>query len=250
MKNYPVEFIPPRSALKFPWRIYNEQFQEIGSRWLRTLIDEAGLEPHERVLDVGSGIGRIAIPLTTYLSPDGEYFGFDIVEDGIDWCSKEITPKHPNFKFYFSDVYNKLYNPDGAVPADKYIFPHEDNYFDFVSLTSVFTHMLQGDLDHYLGEIYRVMKIGGRCIITYFLLNEESRNLIKNSGNKPKFSHKIDDGVFVKDIRNPEVGIAYREDIILGLYEKYGFDIRGVCYGKWCGRENGDFQDRVYAVKR
>ena len=41
---------------------------------------------------------------------------------------------------------------------------------DVAFLTSVFTHMLPEDVEHYLDELARVLKPGGRTLITWFLL--------------------------------------------------------------------------------
>jgi len=46
-------------------------FTAIGLEFLRHFIGIGGLEPNERVLDVGCGIGRMAIPLTRYLGAEG-----------------------------------------------------------------------------------------------------------------------------------------------------------------------------------
>ena len=42
-------------------------FRAIGAEFLERLVRDAGLERHHRVLDIGSGVGRLAIPLTQYL---------------------------------------------------------------------------------------------------------------------------------------------------------------------------------------
>src|SRR4051794_26342926 len=69
---------------------------EIGFGHLHHLRAE-GLRRDEDVLDVGCGIGRTAIPLTEYLSEHGSYRGFDISRESIEWCSREITSRFPNF---------------------------------------------------------------------------------------------------------------------------------------------------------
>jgi len=87
--------VPPKSMIF----IGDGDFEKIGLNYKRHFIELANLQPNNRVLDVGCGIGRMAIPLTDYLSPEGEYWGFDIVKKGIEWCQTRITPK---FKFSFS----------------------------------------------------------------------------------------------------------------------------------------------------
>src|SRR5262245_2380217 len=69
-------------------------FEKIGREFKSYFIDLANLQSNHRVLDVGCGIGRMAVPLTSYLSQEGEYYGFDIVARGIDWCQNRISPKY------------------------------------------------------------------------------------------------------------------------------------------------------------
>jgi ubiquinone/menaquinone biosynthesis C-methylase UbiE len=143
-------------------------FEKIGKEILQTLIEIGGLKPSERVLDVGCGVGRVAIPLTKYLKDNGSYEGFDVVPKEIKWCQKNISPRFPNFNFQLADVYNKAYNPYAKHEASKYKFPYDDDTFDFVFLTSVFTHMLTKDMENYLSEIVRVLKKGGNALSLIF----------------------------------------------------------------------------------
>ena len=53
-------------------------YLEIGQEFFQYFM-EAGLKPHHKVLDIGSGLGRMARPLVGYLDPDSEYHGVDIV---------------------------------------------------------------------------------------------------------------------------------------------------------------------------
>ena len=239
--------IPPKS-LSF---VGKGDFVKIGREFRRHFIELAQLRPEHRVLDVGCGIGRMAIPLTEYLSPAGGYWGFDIVRKGIDWCSERITPKFPNFRFQHSDVYNKHYNPDGRVRACDYRFPFDNDFFDFIFLTSVFTHMMPADLENYLREIARVLKPGGKCLITFLLRNEESAGLIRAGKSDLDFVHEMD-GCFTTKPADPEAAIAYDEAIALQFFGKCGLDLEPpVHYGSWCGRENYlSYQDIVVAGKR
>jgi hypothetical protein len=117
-------------------------------------------------------------------------------------------------------------------------------------LGSVFTHMLPGDLENYLSETHRVLMKGGRCLITYFLLNEESMRLIEAGKSALKFKPCF--GTYrVVSRHDPERAIAFDEDWTRGLYEKVGLGIVRAEYGSWCGRENYlSFQDMMLAVKR
>lgn len=238
--------IPPRSMIF----IGHGDFLKIGEGFKKHFIELGNLQPNDCVLDVGCGIGRMAIPLTNYLSKEGEYWGFDIVKTGIDWCEEHITPKHNNFHFVHSDIYNKQYNPNGKIRAQDYQFPFESEFFDFVFLTSVFTHMLPPDVENYIGEIARVLKVGGKCMITFFLLNEESTNLIHSGNSALDFRYKIGD-CLTTDKNTPEDAIAYDEELVKGLFDKHGLGIaRPIYYGSWCNREKFfTYQDLIVAEK-
>jgi ubiquinone/menaquinone biosynthesis C-methylase UbiE len=238
--------IPPKSMIF----VGDGDFEKTGQEFKRLFIELAGLQPDSRVLDVGCGIGRMAIPLTGYLSAKGEYWGFDIVKKGIDWCQSRVSPKFSNFHFQHSNVYNKYYNSQGKVLAKDFKFPYEDEFFDFVFLTSVFTHMLPSDLENYMGEISRVLKTEGKCLLTFFILNNESENLVQLGHSTLDFRYEIE-GCLTTDRKRPEAAIAYNESHIKMLLQKYGLGIvEPIHYGSWCNRSNYlSYQDIVIATK-
>jgi len=238
--------IPPRSM----FCIDLDDFEKIGEEFKNYMIKLANLQPSDRVLDVGCGVGRMAIPLTNYLSKEGEYWGFDIVKKAIRWCQSRISPNFSNFHFQHSDVYNKHYNPTGKVQAQNFQFPFDDEFFDFVFLTSVFTHMLPSDLENYLSEISRVLKPEGKCLITFFILNKDSENLVRSGRSTLNFSYKIQ-SFMTTNKNDPEVAIAYKEEFVLRLFEKYGLKIaQPIHYGCWCKRDTFlTYQDLIIAKK-
>ena len=97
----------------------------------------------------------------------------------------------PNFDFTVVDIQNGAYNPTGKYKSSHFHFPYPDGSFDVVFLASLFTHMLPSDVKHYLHEIVRVLKPGGRSLITFFLLNEESSALIKEGKAFFNFEHEM-----------------------------------------------------------
>jgi SAM-dependent methyltransferase len=233
---------PPRRL----WFVGGGDFRAVGDEFRQHFVELGGLQPDEDVLDVGSGVGRIAVPLTSWLR--GRYEGIDVVRRGIAWCQEAITPRYPNFRFQVADVYNRHYNPEGRVPASEYRFPFEDRSFDFVVLTSVFTHMLPADRDNYIAEIARVLRPEGRCFGTFFLLNEEARRSMDREGAiNFRFQR---DGYRTSEEGNPEAAVAYEEADVRDKFGRHALRINSIRYGTWSGRDDGlSFQDIVVATR-
>ncbi len=229
--------VPPR-RLDFAG---HSDFVETGDEFLGHFVELGGLQPHHAVLDVGCGMGRMARPLAGYLDGAGSYDGFDVNRDGIGWCRRRYA-RHDSFRFQVADLYNRRYNPHGAHAAGDYRFPYDDGRFDLVVATSVLTHLLEREAEHYLDEMKRVAKPGGRALVTFFLLNEESRRLLREGRSALAFLDP-DDHVSVVDADLPEEAVAYDEAWVRERLP--GADVR---YGSWCGREDAtSFQDIVVA---
>ncbi len=236
-----------------PWWLRDvggSDFKRTGEEFLQRFIRLGKLQPDEQVLEIGCGSGRMAIPLTRYLAPTALYVGMDITLPTIRWCQQHITPRHPNFIFLHADLHNKRYNPKGRYRAEDYPFPFRDRSFDFIFLTSVFTHLLPEATTHYLEEIRRMMTDGGRAFLTFFLLNEEQRRLAKASRNDIDF--RYGEGVYrMRDAEVPESAVAYEEDYLLAQLERIGLALEvPPYYGTWSGREDGLSYQDILIVRR
>lgn len=214
-------------------------FIKVGNEFTEHFKEIGGLKPDNTVLDIGSGIGRMAIPLTKYLK-GGEYYGFDIDKRGIQWCKKNISKKHSNFHFEYVDIYNKFYNKKGKIKASQFKFPYSDKKFDFIFATSVFTHMLPDQVTQYLAEIKRVLKENGKCFLTFFSIDEEAKSNILNEISYCKFIYPFNEEntCFYTHKNNPEAEIAFKENWIIQQLEKATLskDL-GIFHGKWSGRK-------------
>jgi len=224
------DLVPPR------WLnpIGDGDYASTGAEFLDYFIRLGGLQPSHRVLDVGCGTGRMARPLTKYLTT-GSYEGFDIVPAGIRWCQKTITPRFPNFHFTLADVRNPEYNRHGLVSAAEYRFPYRDAQFDFALLTSVFTHMRGPEVSRYLSELARVLAPGGRCLATFLVLNEQSRELIDSGRSSLVIRYPLE-GCWASNLQIPDPAIGYDERDLGRLIGAAGLVLRSLHYGNWCGR--------------
>jgi len=180
----------------------------------------------------------------------GKYIGVDIHKASIRWCQRKISRKHPNFTFVHIDVRNRVYNPNGKWPAERYIFPFESKCFDIILLKSVFTHMRPDEVDNYLEQIRRFLSDKGRCLATFFLLNQEQEKLRNEGLNKLNFN--LGDETWRYMYKNrPEAGVAYGEDCILELLFKNDLALgEPIKYGTWSGRCDGmSYQDMLLICK-
>lgn len=225
-------------------------FAENGREFFGYYQEICQLQPHEAVVEIGSGMGRKAIPLTSYLNQEGSYLGFEINSAGVEWCQKEITARHPNFRFEHIDVYNGRYNPSGTHYPSDYSFPAADESADFIVLASVFTHMFYADVSRYLSEISRLLNQStGRCLISYFILNDETKSHIDAGESGLTFSF-AQDGCYIERQSQPEDAVAYAEEDLSELYHQHGLKIVEIYRGSWCGRsEFLSYQDLILAEK-
>ena len=204
-----------------------------GRAFLETLVQFTGLTPGGQVLDIGSVQGRMALPLTGFLSAEGSYTGLEIVKSGVDWC-EQVYVAHESFTFHHADVFNSYCNPEGQYQSSDYPFPFPDDEFDVIFLASVFTHMRPADIAHYLKEISRCLKPGGHCLASFFLLGKDSRAAISSGESAVALRFPVDEHSLSATEIDPEIAIAIDEGFIRSAYEKNGLKLEGEVHrGAW-----------------
>ena len=228
----------------------DSDFRATGDELVQLFVTLAGLQPHERVLDVGCGIGRVARPLAHYIRPPGAYEGFDVVEEGVAWCARRYARDHPHFRFRLAEVANGMYRPGAAVSASEYTFPYADESFDFAFATSLFTHLLPADADRYLSEMARVTRPAGRILATFFLLTPDTSGE-RADGGLVSFPQRHDHYA-TSSADTPEAAVAYEETWVRERFAAHGLEpIEPVRYGTWSGGPGGvSMQDIVIARRR
>jgi SAM-dependent methyltransferase len=198
-----------------------------------------GLRPEHSVLDVGSGIGNLAVGLLGFL--ERSYDGVDVNAEAVTWCQRAITSRHPSFRFHHMDVASGAYNPGGRLSAPAHRFPFSDGRFDCIFLGSVFTHMLPDGVARYVDEIARLLAPGGMCIASYFLLNGESRTGVSAGRSFMTFGVEHGSGLCRLHRESvPEAAVAIEEDYVREVHEKAGLLIRDVRRGRWWSGESDD----------
>jgi SAM-dependent methyltransferase len=190
---------------------------------------------------VGCGVGRDAIPLTGVLGPEGSYLGVDVSAPSIAWCQEHITGRHANFRFAHLDIRSAFYNPQGALSAQEVIIPAASASVDRIILQSVFTHMFEPDITHFLREFRRILRKDGRVFASFFVLGPESMQLSGATPDGLKFLHAHGTGCRINDPEYPEAAVGYSPATLRRIVRHGGFAFEQPLHlGSWCGRQGSD----------
>lgn len=114
-------------------------------------LHEYRKSPGHRVLDVGCGNGYV---LSRYAKEGAEVFGVDLTKTGIELCRKRFA-------------LNKLSGSFAVGSAED--LPYPSNSFDVVCSMGVLHHT--PDTQRAVGEVFRVLKPGGRLIVMFYHRN-------------------------------------------------------------------------------
>ena len=205
-----IGFTPRRAA-------YAAEFVASGNRVADMLVAYADLQPSQSVLDIGSGIGRIARALTKVLSASGSYHGFDVDPRAVAWCRRAYRT-YPNFSFAYAPV--GYINVKGRAPirGEDFVFPYPDATFDLAFSMSVYTHLSRAIVDHYLAETSRVLRPGGICVNTFFVIDAFALDAMRKQRADRSYLD-AGDGSYVEDLNNPNFGIGFEPDAITSMHE-------------------------------
>lgn len=232
---------PPESIF-----VGDGDYRTIGAEFLGHFVRIGRLMPHERVLDIGCGIGRMAVPLTQYLDPErGSYDGVDPVMDGILWCAQTITPVYPRFHFQRLDIAHPLYNPKGSLPGTEVQFGFANGSFDFVSMVSVATHLPPEELTVYLHEASRLLAPGGRLFLTAFAIDGQQAT----GQERLKFKRWQDGPGWYAIEEAPLAAAGIENEFLLSQTQAAGLLVESLRPGHWRGISAAHYQDLLIATK-
>jgi ubiquinone/menaquinone biosynthesis C-methylase UbiE len=111
--------------------------------------------PGERILEIGPGTGLFSVPIAQRLQPGGKLDVFDIQQVMLDHtlCVAEAQ-----------GVTNI-----SATRGDARALPYPEGTFDAAFMMTVLGEI--SDQEAALGELQRVLKVGGRLVVGEFLLD-------------------------------------------------------------------------------
>jgi hypothetical protein len=221
------------------------------------LVEHAGLNQTSRLFDHGCGLGALGYACWKYLSPQGQYYGFDIREKSILWLQKAYQNiPTVNFRFQTVDVERDYIALEHKEEAQKNTKPlNRIEYFDKDTLPldviwnhSVFTHMFPDGIIQTLQQFRSRIAPGGTLVNTWLMVDEYAQYVLRCGLADRELPHVVQ-GALTYSTKNPLVCTAYTESDVLGFYEKAGFSVKRILKGSWAGRENAlTNQDILIAV--
>jgi SAM-dependent methyltransferase len=115
------------------------------------------------VADIGCRCGKMARFLLAH--PRLRYVGLDVFRPAVDWAQPVFQAIYGERAiFRHVDVYSALYNRSGSLSGVSVKLPIGDAAVDLAIGASLFTHLLEPEMHHYLAEIARVLRSGGRLL--------------------------------------------------------------------------------------
>lgn len=135
-------------------------YRYMEGRWekvARAMVEHYGIQPGDKVLDVGCGKGFLLYDFTKVV-PDLELHGIDVSEYAIENAKEEIK--------------------DRLQVANAIKLPYPDNYFDLVYSITTLHNLHCYDLDAALREIQRVSKKHAYICVESYRTEEEKANLL------------------------------------------------------------------------
>lgn len=210
----------------------DERFLELGDHLVEVLTAHVGLPPDSRVLDIGSGYGRLAHALKRH-DFGGSYLGIDVLKRHVRWCAKRLSGD--GFEFRHVDLRNDRYNPWGNLAVRDLDLGAER--FDVIALFSVFTHMWPADVKAYFRLMARVLAPGGRAAATFFLLDHEWHRLVAKGKVGLQMPFEREDGCRYEAAEDPLHRVGYEARwVMLEAIEAGLAPAAPLVYGTWASR--------------
>ncbi len=241
--NEPPQTLPPLPMMQTIGS-QSEQHYLINMReYVADLITEAALRPTSRILDIGSGCGRLATAFTRYVDESGAYLGIDVWEDGVKWCADNISTSRPNFQFRTVSASNNYYYADDSGSANQFGLSFiPPDHFNCIFALSVFTHLKLSDARQYFELIARSLTTDGYAYLTFFVIDEDVHTYVNKTGNHTGLA-PAGDGMWYGYERQ-DFFSGYELPLLLAQFEEFGLEVVKQSRGSWAQKPGARlFQD-------
>src|SRR5258708_1722095 len=138
------------------------------------------------------------------------YLGVDLYAPSIRWCAKHLTRFDPRYRFARMNAHNPKFNPYGRHDAP---IPTRERY-SLVNAHSVFTHILERDVQFYFDECRRSLEPGGVLRATWFMFDKAEAPMM----------HEEQHALYIS-LDDPTHAVIYDREFVRGLYRRAGLQI-------------------------
>jgi ubiquinone/menaquinone biosynthesis C-methylase UbiE len=252
LRNNNIHLIPGLKYRKGGKVSYAEWAHVIGifqTVFYNTLDKKSG----NKILDIGCGTGLLGIAAQSFITEGGKYTGIDVINSDINFDIKHFDPAH--YEFIHFDLANPTYAKDQS--QEKKPWPIQDSHYDMVTALSVWTHLKEDDAIYYFKEVKRVLKKGGKAVITFFILDKEyESSLAKRTNVKgryhstPQTKWIFDKSAYASEnwfapnwVQHPEDAIGVTKKGLDILLETSGLNLVSHFHGNWKEKPGLYFQD-------
>jgi ubiquinone/menaquinone biosynthesis C-methylase UbiE len=151
--------VPPPELMRSEGIRTLEEWFRRGEEWSTLLRAYGNVAAARAVLEIGCGLGDVAMALRDVLPRASTYEGLDAGREKIEFLQTTMTPAYANFRFQL------------AEGGGQHRLPYEEGLFELVFAVSAFTHLLPEAASTVLAEIKRVLASQGQCVLGMFLLD-------------------------------------------------------------------------------
>lgn len=186
--------------------------------WI-ALLAKGWVSLNSNIVDIGVGCGRFAHVLRDFDFYgdrfNGHYTGIDIDPELVEWCAAHFDAER--FRFILSGHQSSSYKGSSAVSGGG-TEDIADASQDLVFSRSLYTHLLPRELEFYTRESSRMLKPGGRMLMSYFSLTTPPPTY----GTRHTFRHER--GIaHIESEAQPTAAVAYQDDDLRALVMAAGF---------------------------
>lgn len=128
-------------------------FSLSGTVYAGRFIQAAGLRPEDRVMEVGSGLGRILTASQRRVGAEQHYVGIDLSYQMVSRARRGLEPRRPPIHFLLASALQMPFRPQ---------------CFDVVLLSHVVKYLTDPQLRQVLAQVRELLRPGGRIVLWEF----------------------------------------------------------------------------------
>src|SRR5271165_759713 len=181
-------------------------------------------QAYERVLDFGCGPGRDARRLLLQRERPKSYLGIDINRPMIEWCQQNLS--FDGFCFVHHDVWSPTYGRENSKNRYLPLRPLGSD-FTLINANSVFTHLLEDQVEFYLREMCSMLAPTGIIHSGWFFFSKKWFPMMGEGQNT----------IFISE-HDVTAAVYYDWDYFRSLLRSLGLRIAAVKWTKILGFHN------------